>query len=151
MIREMIPAHHGTSVVKYFYQLAQQRGQNPDEASQVHAALAESPGHVFEGLPERLTRDRDGPAGQGRVPGFVDVRRDQRPARPGQDRGVRGMDDVVDSGTGNPLVAAAALGAGDFTSVEKPSTAWTVLPHAGRGGPCSHPLRGLTKSSAPPD
>ncbi len=33
MIREMIPAHHGTSVVKYFYQLAQQRGQNPDEAS----------------------------------------------------------------------------------------------------------------------
>ena len=33
MIREMIPAHHGTSVVKYFYQLAQQRGQNPDEAA----------------------------------------------------------------------------------------------------------------------
>jgi putative nucleotidyltransferase with HDIG domain len=33
MIREMIPGHHGTSVVKYFYQLAQQRGQNPDEAS----------------------------------------------------------------------------------------------------------------------
>jgi putative nucleotidyltransferase with HDIG domain len=33
MIREMIPAHHGTSVVKYFYQLAQQRGQSPDEAS----------------------------------------------------------------------------------------------------------------------
>ena len=33
MIREMIPAHHGTSVVKYFYQLAQQRGQHPDEAS----------------------------------------------------------------------------------------------------------------------
>ena len=32
MIREMIPAHHGTSVVKYFYQLAQQRGQNPDES-----------------------------------------------------------------------------------------------------------------------
>ncbi len=32
-IREMIPAHHGTSVVKYFYQLAQQRGQNPDEAA----------------------------------------------------------------------------------------------------------------------
>ena len=31
MIREMIPGHHGTSVVKYFYQLAQQRGQNPDE------------------------------------------------------------------------------------------------------------------------
>jgi cyclic-di-AMP phosphodiesterase PgpH len=33
MIREMIPAHHGTSVVKYFYQLAQQRGQNPDETA----------------------------------------------------------------------------------------------------------------------
>jgi putative nucleotidyltransferase with HDIG domain len=33
MIREMIPAHHGTSVVKYFYQLAQQRGQTPDDAS----------------------------------------------------------------------------------------------------------------------
>jgi len=33
MIREMIPAHHGTSVVKYFYQLAQQRGQTPDDAA----------------------------------------------------------------------------------------------------------------------
>jgi len=33
MIREMIPAHHGTAVVKYFFQLAQQRGHNPDEAS----------------------------------------------------------------------------------------------------------------------
>ena len=33
MIRDMIPAHHGTSVVKYFYQLAQQRDQNPDEAA----------------------------------------------------------------------------------------------------------------------
>jgi hypothetical protein len=33
MIREMIPAHHGTAVVKYFYQLAQQRGQNPDEST----------------------------------------------------------------------------------------------------------------------
>lgn len=32
VIREMIPGHHGTSVVKYFYQLAQQRGQNPDES-----------------------------------------------------------------------------------------------------------------------
>jgi hypothetical protein len=31
MIREMIPGHHGTSVVKYFFQLAQARGQNPDE------------------------------------------------------------------------------------------------------------------------
>lgn len=30
-IREMIPGHHGTSVVKYFFQLAQQRGQAPDE------------------------------------------------------------------------------------------------------------------------
>ncbi len=32
IIREMIPGHHGTSVVKYFYQLAQQRGQAPDES-----------------------------------------------------------------------------------------------------------------------
>jgi putative nucleotidyltransferase with HDIG domain len=32
VIREMIPGHHGTSVVKYFFQLAQSRGQNPDEA-----------------------------------------------------------------------------------------------------------------------
>jgi cyclic-di-AMP phosphodiesterase PgpH len=32
IIREMIPGHHGTSVVKYFYQLAQQRGQDPDES-----------------------------------------------------------------------------------------------------------------------
>ena len=31
-IREMIPGHHGTSVVKYFFQLAQQRGQDPDES-----------------------------------------------------------------------------------------------------------------------
>ena len=31
MIREMIPGHHGTSVVKYFFQLAQARGQKPDE------------------------------------------------------------------------------------------------------------------------
>ncbi|HKW79317.1 MAG TPA: HDIG domain-containing protein [Candidatus Limnocylindria bacterium] len=30
LIREMIPGHHGTSVVKYFFQLAQQRGQDPD-------------------------------------------------------------------------------------------------------------------------
>ena len=33
MIREMIPGHHGTSVVKYFFQLAQQRGQEPDDAT----------------------------------------------------------------------------------------------------------------------
>ena len=33
LIREMIPGHHGTSVVKYFFQLAQQRGQAPDERS----------------------------------------------------------------------------------------------------------------------
>lgn len=33
VIREMIPGHHGTSVVKYFFQLAQQRGQEPDEAT----------------------------------------------------------------------------------------------------------------------
>ena len=32
-IREMIPGHHGTSVVRYFFQLAQQRGQAPDERS----------------------------------------------------------------------------------------------------------------------
>lgn len=32
-IREMIPGHHGTSLVKYFFQLAQQRGQAPDERS----------------------------------------------------------------------------------------------------------------------
>jgi hypothetical protein len=32
-IREMIPGHHGTSVAKYFFQLAQQRGQAPDERS----------------------------------------------------------------------------------------------------------------------
>ena len=32
-IREMIPGHHGTSVVKYFFQIAQQRGQAPDERS----------------------------------------------------------------------------------------------------------------------
>src|SRR5581483_11246089 len=33
VIREMIPGHHGTSVVKYFFQLARQRGQDPDEAA----------------------------------------------------------------------------------------------------------------------
>ena len=32
VIREMIPGHHGNGVVKYFFQLAQQRGQEPDEA-----------------------------------------------------------------------------------------------------------------------
>jgi putative nucleotidyltransferase with HDIG domain len=32
VIREMIPGHHGTSVVRYFFQLAQQRGQDPDPA-----------------------------------------------------------------------------------------------------------------------
>jgi len=32
-IREMIPGHHGTSLVKYFFQLAQQRGQAPEERS----------------------------------------------------------------------------------------------------------------------
>jgi putative nucleotidyltransferase with HDIG domain len=32
-IREMIPGHHGTSVVRYFFQVAQQRGQAPDERS----------------------------------------------------------------------------------------------------------------------
>ncbi len=33
VIREMIPGHHGTSVVKYFFQLAQQRGQDPAESA----------------------------------------------------------------------------------------------------------------------
>ena len=33
VIRDIIPGHHGTSVVKYFFQIAQQRGQNPDEAA----------------------------------------------------------------------------------------------------------------------
>jgi putative nucleotidyltransferase with HDIG domain len=32
-VREMIPGHHGTSVVRYFFQIAQQRGQAPDERS----------------------------------------------------------------------------------------------------------------------
>ncbi len=32
MIREMIPGHHGNAVVKYFFQLSEQRGQNPDES-----------------------------------------------------------------------------------------------------------------------
>ena len=32
VIREMIPGHHGNSVVKYFFQLAQQRGQDPEES-----------------------------------------------------------------------------------------------------------------------
>ena len=32
-IREMIPGHHGTSVVRYFFQIAEQRGQAPDERS----------------------------------------------------------------------------------------------------------------------
>jgi len=32
VIREMIPGHHGTLVVKYFFQIAQQRGQDPDES-----------------------------------------------------------------------------------------------------------------------
>jgi cyclic-di-AMP phosphodiesterase PgpH len=32
-IREVIPGHHGNSVVKYFFQIAQQRGQSPDERS----------------------------------------------------------------------------------------------------------------------
>src|SRR5438309_2276557 len=31
VIREVIPGHHGTSLVRYFYQLAQQRGQIVDE------------------------------------------------------------------------------------------------------------------------
>src|SRR5438034_3810814 len=30
-LRDIIPAHHGTSLVRYFFQVAQQRGQDPDE------------------------------------------------------------------------------------------------------------------------
>jgi putative nucleotidyltransferase with HDIG domain len=30
VIRDMIPGHHGSSVVRYFFQIAQQRGQDPD-------------------------------------------------------------------------------------------------------------------------
>lgn len=33
VIRDIIPGHHGTSVVKYFFQIAQQRGQKPDESA----------------------------------------------------------------------------------------------------------------------
>ncbi len=33
VIRDIIPGHHGTSVVKYFFQIAQQRGQGPDESA----------------------------------------------------------------------------------------------------------------------
>ncbi len=33
VIREMIPGHHGTAVVKYFFQVAQQRGQTPDDGA----------------------------------------------------------------------------------------------------------------------
>ncbi|MEK7860293.1 MAG: HDIG domain-containing metalloprotein, partial [Chloroflexota bacterium] len=32
-IREMIPGHHGTSLVKYFWQLAKERGQSVDESA----------------------------------------------------------------------------------------------------------------------
>jgi len=35
-IREMIPAHHGTSLIKYFWQTALERGQDPDEAAFRH-------------------------------------------------------------------------------------------------------------------
>ncbi|MEK6619831.1 MAG: HDIG domain-containing metalloprotein, partial [Chloroflexota bacterium] len=35
-IREMIPAHHGTALVKYFYQIARERGQVVDEAQFRH-------------------------------------------------------------------------------------------------------------------
>ncbi|MDE3112804.1 MAG: HDIG domain-containing protein [Chloroflexota bacterium] len=35
-IREVIPAHHGTSLIKYFWQTAQERGQKVDEASFRH-------------------------------------------------------------------------------------------------------------------
>jgi len=42
-IREMIPGHHGTSVVKYFFQIAQQRGQAPDERSFRYPGPGRSP------------------------------------------------------------------------------------------------------------
>ncbi len=35
-IREIIPGHHGTSLIRYFYQLAQQRGLAVDESSFRH-------------------------------------------------------------------------------------------------------------------
>jgi cyclic-di-AMP phosphodiesterase PgpH len=35
-IREVIPAHHGTSLIKYFWQTARDRGQSPEEASFRH-------------------------------------------------------------------------------------------------------------------
>ncbi|MEP7003911.1 MAG: HDIG domain-containing metalloprotein [Chloroflexota bacterium] len=35
-IREIIPGHHGTSLIRYFYQLAQQRGLDVDESSFRH-------------------------------------------------------------------------------------------------------------------
>ena len=35
-IREMIPGHHGTSLVKYFWQTAKERGQNVDESAFRH-------------------------------------------------------------------------------------------------------------------
>jgi hypothetical protein len=35
-IREMIPGHHGTSLAKYFWQLARERGQDADESAFRH-------------------------------------------------------------------------------------------------------------------
>lgn len=35
-IKEMIPGHHGTSLAKYFWQIAKERGQNVDEAAFRH-------------------------------------------------------------------------------------------------------------------
>ncbi|MBI2774326.1 MAG: HDIG domain-containing protein [Chloroflexi bacterium] len=35
-IREMIPAHHGTSLIRYFWQVAQDRGQSPEESAFRH-------------------------------------------------------------------------------------------------------------------
>jgi cyclic-di-AMP phosphodiesterase PgpH len=35
-IREVIPAHHGTSLIKYFWQIARERGQAVDEAAFRH-------------------------------------------------------------------------------------------------------------------
>ena len=35
-IREMIPGHHGTSLAKYFWQIAKERGQNADDGAFRH-------------------------------------------------------------------------------------------------------------------
>jgi putative nucleotidyltransferase with HDIG domain len=59
-IREMIPGHHGTSLVKYFFQLAQQRGQAPDERSYRY------PGPRAQSKEAGIVMLADGPAAAGR-------------------------------------------------------------------------------------